>query len=164
MAHLVWAIPKVASDDISVNLASRLETFPLDLTRNVFPFSIMESPAESYPRYSSLFSPSIRIGITFFANLLGFLTGEKIADPTSGFRAYNKKMIKIFSQYYPHDFPEPEAIAVARRYSARIREVAVKMRKRQSGKSSIRYLKTFYYMIKVAFAIFLDKLKTCKRG
>ena len=69
-------------------------------------------------------------------------------------------MIKVFAEYYPHDFPEPEAIVVAGRYNARIKEVPVKMRKRSSGNSSIRYLKTLYYMIKVTFAILLDKLKT----
>lgn len=100
-----------------------------------------------------------RIGIHFFAWLISGITSTKVTDPTSGFRAYNKNMISLFAQYYPHDFPEPEAIAVASRYKARVLEVPVKMRKRPSGISSIRYLRTFYYMVKVTFAIFLDKLK-----
>lgn len=99
-----------------------------------------------------------RVGIQFFSLLLSFLTEYRITDPTSGFRAYNRKMIKIFSGYYPVDFPEPEAIMVAGRYNAKIREVAVEMRKRASGHSSIRYLKTLYYMIKVTLAILLQKL------
>jgi len=36
------------------------------------------------------------------------------------------------------------------------------MRERAAGKSSIRYLRTLYYMVKVTFAILLDKLK--KKG
>ncbi len=100
-----------------------------------------------------------RIGINFFAGLIGFLTAYKITDPTSGFRAYNKKMIKIFADYYPQDFPEPEAILVAGRHKARIQEIPVQMRQRLAGSSSIRYLKTLYYMVKVTFAIILDKLK-----
>ena len=103
-----------------------------------------------------------RIGINFFARLISFLTKYKITDPTSGFRAYNRKMIKIFAQYYPSDFPEPEAIVVAGRYDAKIKEIPVKMRERLSGSSSIRYLKTLYYMVKVTFAIFLDKIKNKK--
>ena len=103
-----------------------------------------------------------RIGINFFAYLISFLTQTKITDPTSGFRAYNRKMIKVFAAYYPQDFPEPEAILVAKRYHAKILEVPVKMRKREGGVSSIRYLRTLYYMIKVTFAILLDKLKTKK--
>lgn len=100
-----------------------------------------------------------RIGINFFAHLISFLTQYKITDPTSGFRAYNKKMINIYSEYYPQDFPEPEAIMVAGRNKANITEVPVEMRKRISGNSSIRYLKTLYYMCKVTFAILLEKIK-----
>lgn len=103
-----------------------------------------------------------RIGINFFAGLISWLTDCKVTDPTSGFRAFNRKMIKIFADYYPSDFPEPEAIVVARRHQARIKEVPVEMRKRIAGNSSIRYLKTLYYMIKVTFAIFLDKIKPAK--
>ncbi len=38
-----------------------------------------------------------RIGIHFFAYLISFLTRYQVTDPTSGFRAYNKKAIKIFA-------------------------------------------------------------------
>ena len=105
-----------------------------------------------------------RIGINFFAWFISFLTGSKVTDPTSGFRAYNKKMIRIFAKYYPQDFPEPEAIVVAMRWDAKIKEVPVEMRERKSGQSSIRYLKTLYYLIKVTFAILLDKLKQKSSG
>ena len=101
-----------------------------------------------------------RIGIGFFVHLIGLLTGCHIYDPTSGFRAYNKKMIKLFARRYPHDFPEPEAIVLARRFNATIKELPVVMRKRQGGASSIRYFKSLYYMMKVTFAIILDMLKT----
>jgi len=103
-----------------------------------------------------------RIGIHFFAHLISFLTQYTVTDPTSGFRAFNRKMIRVFAHYYPEDFPEPEAIAVAGRHRARVKEVPVKMRKRPAGNSSIRYLKTLYYMIKVTLAICLDKVKERK--
>ncbi|MBL8012390.1 MAG: glycosyltransferase family 2 protein [Candidatus Omnitrophica bacterium] len=101
-----------------------------------------------------------RLGIGFFVRLIGVLTGSLIYDPTSGFRAYNKKMIRIFARHYPHDFPEPEAIVLAGKFGAKIKELPVVMRKRQGGESSIRYLKSLYYMVKVTFAILLDMLKT----
>ena len=104
-----------------------------------------------------------RLGIHFFAQLISFLTGYKVTDPTSGFRAFNRRMIRIFADDYPHDYPEPEAIVVARRYHARVREVPVVMRKRSSGHSSIRYFYTLYYMIKVTFAVILAGLKKRKR-
>jgi glycosyltransferase involved in cell wall biosynthesis len=103
-----------------------------------------------------------RIGIHFFAYLISVLTDCKVTDPTSGFRCFNRKLIRLFASYYPQDFPEPEAIVVARRYNAKIVEVPVEMRKRSSGNSSIRYLKTLQYMIKVTLAILLDRLKQKK--
>lgn len=100
-----------------------------------------------------------RIGIRFFSRLLSSLTGVHLTDPTSGFRATGRKLIACFAEYYPIDFPEPEAIKIAKRLSARIGEVPVSMRARQGGVSSIRYLSTLYYMIKVTFAILIDTLK-----
>lgn len=103
-----------------------------------------------------------RLGIRFFSHLLRLLTGVSISDPTSGFRAYGRKVIRIFAEQYPVDFPEPEAVMIAKRHGLAIGEVPVKMRKRLGGISSIRYLKTVYYMLKVTLAILIDQFK--KRG
>ena len=111
--------------------------------------------------YRSSFSR--RVGINFFVHLINALTGVKVNDPTSGFRAYNKKMIGLFSEYYPHDFPEPEAIVVAQQAGARIVELPVVMRAREAGSSSIRYFKTLYYMVKVTLAILLHMIRQGRR-
>lgn len=103
-----------------------------------------------------------RIGIGFFRGLIRCLTGFEPTDPTSGFRACNKRLIALFSGYYPSDFPEPEAVVVARRIGARILDVPVVMRPREAGKSSIGKLKSPYYMIKVTGAILLHMLKDRK--
>lgn len=100
-----------------------------------------------------------RIGIHFFAWLISRLTGCPVTDPTSGFRAFNQRTLRFFSEYYPQDFPEPEAIVLAQRQGLRVVEIPVLMRSRGSGHSSIRYLKTFHYMVKVTFAIMLDMVK-----
>jgi len=105
---------------------------------------------------------SRRVGIHFFVHLINGLTGVRINDPTSGFRAFNKKMIALFSEYYPHDFPEPEAIVVAQQAGGRIVEIPVMMRARESGSSSIRYFKTLYYMAKVTLAILLLMIRQRK--
>ncbi|MDD5226704.1 MAG: glycosyltransferase family 2 protein, partial [Candidatus Omnitrophica bacterium] len=70
-----------------------------------------------------------------------------------------KKLIASFATYYPVDFPEPESIKIARRQEARVGEIPVRMRERQGGRSSIRYLATLYYMVKVTLAILIDTLK-----
>lgn len=103
-----------------------------------------------------------RVGIRFFVGLIRLLTGLRCSDPTSGFRAVNRRLIRIFAAHYPHDFPEPEAIVIARRLGARIVEVPVVMRPRGSGKSTIGKLKSPYYMIKVTAAIMLEMFKDRK--
>ncbi|MDD3375619.1 MAG: glycosyltransferase family 2 protein [Candidatus Omnitrophica bacterium] len=104
-----------------------------------------------------------RMGIHFFSGLISFLTGMTITDPTSGFRACNRKAIEIFAYDYPLDFPEPESVVELKKSKLRIVEVAVQMKKRVSGHSSIRYLKTLYYMIKVTCAILLRMIQTKKQ-
>ncbi len=101
---------------------------------------------------------SRRVGIRFFVGLINLLTRMKITDPTSGFRAHNKKLIAAFASDYPHDFPEPEALVVARRANASVQEIPVVMRARRGGSSSIGSIKSIYYMLKVTVAILLQMM------
>lgn len=96
-----------------------------------------------------------RVGISIFALVNSFLVGRKITDSTSGFRAYNKKAISFLSQFYPQDYPEPEAVVELYRNEFSIKEVPVLMRKREEGKSSIGTLGSVYYMVKVLMASFI---------
>jgi len=72
-------------------------------------------------------------------------------------------VIKVFAYDYPLDFPEPESIIEVKKTGARIVEIPVQMKERISGHSSIRYLKTLYYMVKVTFAILLRIIQTKKQ-
>ncbi len=100
-----------------------------------------------------------RMGITYFSFLIQLLEKEKITDPTSGFRACNRKIIEQFSRRYPHDYPEPESIAYLLRNQFHIAEIPVVMNERFGGRSSITSFKSIYYMIKVSLAIFIDNLR-----
>ncbi|KAF6634918.1 glycosyltransferase family 2 protein [Paenibacillus sp. EKM208P] len=100
-----------------------------------------------------------RIGINYFSKLLFTLTGQLITDPTSGFRACNKRVIEIFSKRYPVDYPEPESIMYLKRNLFTIEEIPVVMKSRESGTSSITSFKSVYYMLKVSMAIMIDKLR-----
>lgn len=102
---------------------------------------------------------SRRMGSTAFSWVISLVCWQKLTDTTSGFRAYGKKVIKLFSSYYPEDYPEVEALIVAHKNQLKIREISVGMRQRAGGKSSITALWSVYYMIKVLLAIFVDVLK-----
>jgi glycosyltransferase involved in cell wall biosynthesis len=99
-----------------------------------------------------------RVGIYFFSNLLGLLTREKFTDPTSGYRAINKKVIHLFAVNYPKDYPEPEVLIFLHRKGYKIKEISVNMSERQAGKSSITPLKSVYYMTKVTISILMQNI------
>lgn len=105
-------------------------------------------------------TPLRRLGIRFFAALIGLLTGQHVTDPTSGFRVYGRRAIAFFSEHYPDDYPEPEALFWCIRSGLRIAEVPVRMHPRGGGTSSIRYWRTGYYMAKVTLAILVDRLRS----
>jgi glycosyltransferase involved in cell wall biosynthesis len=100
-----------------------------------------------------------RLGIQYFSALIDILQKKKITDPTSGFRACNRKVIELFSKRYPTDYPEPESIVYLLRNQFVIEEVPVIMHERHGGESSINAIKSIYYMIKVSLAIIIDNLR-----
>ena len=58
----------------------------------------------------------------------------KITDPTSGFRAADRKVIEIFSKDYPTDYPEPESIVTLLRHDLKVEEAPVNMKEREGRK------------------------------
>jgi hypothetical protein len=97
-----------------------------------------------------------RVGIRFFKVLIFCLSGKKITDATSGFRAAGRKTMQLFEKYYAKDYPEPESNVLAIKNKLRVYEVPVTMRERQGGVSSINALKPIYYMLKVSLGIIIN--------
>jgi glycosyltransferase involved in cell wall biosynthesis len=104
-----------------------------------------------------------RIGSRWFSLLLSLLYGAKITDPTSGFRCYGKKAIGFFSINYPEDYPEVESIMYALKAGLRVVEVPALMRQRTSGRSSIGFFQSVYYMLKVTTGVILSSLRRFRR-
>lgn len=100
-----------------------------------------------------------RIGIKIISFLIQTFAHIKITDPTSGFRAANRKVIEHFANSYPREYPEPESIVNLTRLHYKIVERPVKMKERTGGVSSIRAWKTVYYMINVGLSIIVTSLK-----
>lgn len=103
-----------------------------------------------------------RIGIGYFMWLNKILVNKKITDNTSGFRLLNRKALEIVCEYYPDEYPEPEAIILFARNNLNIGEIPVVMKQRQEGVSSIGTMKSLYYMVKVTLAIFSTFIRTKK--
>jgi len=100
-------------------------------------------------------TPMRRLGINMFSGVLSLLTGEKVADPTSGFRAANRRVINLFAELYPEDYPEVESLLLAHLAGLKVKEEQVTMRARAGGRSSITPVRSAYYMIKVMMVLFI---------
>lgn len=105
-----------------------------------------------------------RLGITFLSKLIYLISGVRVRDVTSGYRAVNRRFIEVYSQNYPQDYPEPEAIVAAALRHGKIKEVPVIMRERQGGASSISSWKSIYYMVKVSISILIYKITFDKKA
>lgn len=94
-----------------------------------------------------------RLGIVILAAAISLLTGQRTTDPTSGFRAMNRRAIDFSATEYPFDYPEPESVVTFRRAGLRVVEIPATMNPRYGGQSSITPLRSAYYMVKVILAI-----------
>lgn len=105
---------------------------------------------------------SRQFGIKIISAFIYSLTKKKITDPTSGFRAVNKKLINLFANSYPIEFPEPISFVTLIKKGYSFREVSVKMFERKAGKSSIHSWKNAYYMVNVCFSMLIVSLRRYK--
>lgn len=105
-----------------------------------------------------------RVGIQIFSVLNSIIIRQKVTDNTSGFRAYNRRAFCLLAKFYPVDYPEPEAVILLGQNGFRIQEVAVQMRARSGGESSISGLKSGYYMFKVITSVLVAALRPPIKG
>jgi len=104
-------------------------------------------------------SAARRIGIRVFDWILSLITHQRITDPTSGFRMSGRRGIELFARDYPPDYPEVEAIMLLHAHRLATREIAVAMRARTSGRSTISRSVPAYYMVKVVVAVLIGLLR-----
>ena len=101
-----------------------------------------------------------RIGIALLSSIIKVSSGRKIYDPTSGFRAANRKVIELFANDYPQEYPEPISnyeLVKSKKFT--VKEVPVKMHKREAGKSSIHSWKSVYAALNVLISILIVSSK-----
>lgn len=81
-------------------------------------------------------------------------TKQKIKDPTSGMRLYNKKMIHKLA-HTMNCGPEPDTIAYLIRCGAKIKEVPVEMQVRTAGESYLNAYRSMQYMVHMLLSILI---------
>lgn len=92
------------------------------------------------------------LGSMLITGMIRLTTGQRVEDPTSGMRLFNRRMIRSFARNY--DFsPEPDTIALVIRGGGKVSEMQVKMRDRVAGESYLNLTKSVAYMLRVCLSI-----------
>lgn len=85
-------------------------------------------------------------------------TGKKLTDPTSGMRAFNKRMIKQLALGLNFG-PEPDTVSyLIKRADAKVVEVPVKMAERFAGESYLKPWTSAMYMLRMTISILFIQL------
>jgi glycosyltransferase involved in cell wall biosynthesis len=101
-----------------------------------------------------------RLGMLLFSGVVWLAVRQRIADTTSGYRAYGRRVMDVCARDFPRDFPDaPLLIALARR-GFRFLEVPVQMREREAGRSFYTLSKSLYYPYKNMLASLMALLRT----
>ena len=104
-------------------------------------------------------SAARRIGIRVLARVVSWIAHQRLTDTTSGFQALNRRAIRLFAADLPLDYPEVEGLVMALRHRIRVKEVPVTMRERETGRSSITFIRSIYYVLKVTLALFIAMVR-----
>ena len=154
-----WALEQ--DYDIAVRFDGDGQHDPAELPKLLAPLQRGEADVVTGSRFrgegDDAYRPPLgrRLGITWFARLVSLLSGQRVTDTTSGFQALNREGIALFARDYPSDYPEVEATVLVLKHRLRLVEVPVRMREREHGSSSITFLRSVYYAIKVTLALFV---------
>lgn len=113
---------------------------------------------------SSEFKSSVarQLGIRLISFFIKIVTGKRIYDVTSGFRAADRLVIEDFSKSYPIDYPEPITNTELLKKNYTIKEIPVSMNEREGGVSSINSWRTVYFMINVILSILVVGIRRFK--
>jgi glycosyltransferase involved in cell wall biosynthesis len=148
---------------IGVQLDADGQHDPKDLEALVAPVRSGEcdvSIGSRYASHTSYRTPFFRrMGMVLFAAVVQLAVGQRIADTTSGFRAYGRRVMEVCQRDFPKDFPDaPLLIALARR-GFRCLEVPVEMHEREAGRSFYTLGKSLYYPYKNMLASLMALLR-----
>ncbi|HIJ80628.1 MAG TPA: glycosyltransferase family 2 protein [Desulfuromonadales bacterium] len=104
---------------------------------------------------------SRRAGMFFFSFLLSRLIGQAISDPTTGFQAFNAKVVAFFiGDSFPCDYPDADVLLVLGLSGFSICEVPVRMFARADGKSMHSGMKPLYYVFKMMLSMMVTLFRS----
>jgi glycosyltransferase involved in cell wall biosynthesis len=98
-----------------------------------------------------------RWAMNLLARSLSMLTGTRLTDVTSGFRATGPRAIALFARDYPAEYlgDTVESLVLAHRAGLVIAQVPVVMRPRQGGTPSHGPIKAFTFLLRAILVLLL---------
>jgi glycosyltransferase involved in cell wall biosynthesis len=107
------------------------------------------------------YQPTIsrRIGTSVFRFFLTLATRQRFTDTTSGMRAANRRVMKLFSENYSPDFAEIESLQLAVRQGLRVEEVPVRMLERAGGASFLTPLRSAFFIFKGMIVLLVGQFR-----
>jgi glycosyltransferase involved in cell wall biosynthesis len=100
-----------------------------------------------------------RLGMMLFSSVVQLALGRRIADTTSGYRAYSRSVMAVCQHDFPKDFPDAPLLITLARMGFRLEEVPVEMRHREAGRSFYTLGKRLYYPYKNLLASLMALLR-----
>ena len=144
-AYIPQILGSVISGDADLVIGSRF----------LHPVKLKKSPATGYK--AGLIR---KTGIVLFASLTTKLIGLKVTDPTSGYRAFNRRIITfLVRDFFPYDYPDADVILIVHRTGFKIKEIPMLMYIRDTGASMYTGLKPVSYVFKMFLSILMNLLR-----
>ncbi|MCP4151865.1 MAG: glycosyltransferase family 2 protein, partial [bacterium] len=102
-----------------------------------------------------------KIGMGFFRGLVRLFTRKRIKDVTSGFQAFNRKILKQYvADEFPSYYPDANVLILLIRNGFKIAEVPSAMFENQEGKSMHNRIgQQVYYVITMILSILVVVFK-----
>ena len=94
------------------------------------------------------------IGSRLISGAIRLTTGVRVADPTSGMRMFNRKMVGEFALKLNYG-PEPDTVSYLLKQGARVAEVPVEIAERGGGESYLKPRVAARYMVRMLLTILL---------
>ncbi|MDH6578417.1 glycosyltransferase family 2 protein [Kitasatospora sp. MAP5-34] len=97
--------------------------------------------------------------------VLSWITGTRLTDTTSGFRACNRPLIEFFARWYPVEYlgDTVESLVGAARCGFTVRQVPVAIRVRTTGRPSASPAKAMIYLVRAGLVLLLAMIRRMPR-
>lgn len=99
------------------------------------------------------------LGTGLLRSLGRALAGVETSDPTSGFRALDRRALTLLANEFPDDYPDLDVLILMRYAGLRVVEIPGASLPRRGGRSMHSGMRPAYYLYKVTLAAILATLR-----